>query len=120
MRDARDDAQAIASDMWATGDDHGVVGGNLQRVVDSAFIAHALNAGHISSDCESLAAECDRRAEICEHYAEQMAVWTDRHRAWSSDHALWRISRFEPDFEVRYPGAEPRQPEKPAAWVEIG
>lgn len=119
IRDAGDDAGAVAADMRGVANAHGVTGGNLQVVVDHAIGVSTTNAEQLARDCEALAAECDRRAEICEQFAADMAAWTVRHRTWSGDHAVWRISRFEPDVIADFPGPEPREPVKPFAWVEI-
>lgn len=119
LRNSADEADGISSAMWRVGNDHGVLGGRLQQVVDDAFVANALNADQLRQECDSLAEECDRRADACEQFADDMAAWEQRHASWSNRHRTWRFSRFEEGLDVPYPGPEPRRPVKPFDWIEI-
>lgn len=121
MRDAADEAGEVSRALWRTGDEHGVRGGRLETVVDTAFVAGALNAASLRDECEALADECERRAEVCEQFADDLARWRTAHSSWTSRHRAWLLSRIDdPDSPLPWPGREPREPSKPHDWVEIG
>ncbi len=120
MRDASDEAGGVSSALWQIGNEHGVSGGQVAQMVNTAFVASALNADALRCELDALAQECDRRAELCDQFAAEAAAWRVAHRDWSVRHRIWELSRNETDLApAPWPGPEPREPTSPFGWVEV-
>jgi hypothetical protein len=116
---AAEDATAIANRLWRIGNDHGVDGGRLEVLVDTALSANALTSDTLAQHCSDLAELCLQRAAVCDDYADQLAQWARSLDAWELRRDDW-ASRATPHSGPRSPGPRPRQPAPPASWVEVG
>lgn len=118
FREAALEADALRTRVWDVGNDHGVVGGVLERTVDQAIVATALNSDLVRRECDRLAELCEQRAVVCSDYAADVAAWRAAHAAWQARRAAWYVE-METNPHARPPGWEPRRPSPPYAWVEV-
>lgn len=104
--------------MWSIGDDHGVRGGRLEHLVDTAIAANALGAQSLRQHCDELADLCLERAAACDDYERQLENWNRSVAAWKRrrDSALEDPDRFTGHFVI---GPRPLPPAAPPSWVEV-
>jgi hypothetical protein len=117
-RDVATEAGSVRTELWTLGGDHGVLGGQLEVVVDRSIAAGALNSTQLATECEGLAAVCDDRATTCEEYAAALSDHRRRHRAWNERRLSWQAS-LDSTHQLPPPGPEPVEPRRPAPWVEL-
>ena len=104
--------------MWSVGEHHGINGGRLERLVDTALVANALSAQTLRQQCDELADLCLERAAVCDEYARQLANWNSAVDAWEDRRDTWL--RQPEGLRGRYgPGQPPRPLEDPPDWVEV-
>ena len=117
-RDVATEADAVHTELWALGGEHGVIGGQLEIAVDHSFAAGAMNAGDLAAACEDLATLCDERAVVCDEYAAALADYGRRADSWN-ERRLDHLGSLESDHPLPPPGPAPSEPRRPAPWVEV-
>lgn len=122
FRAAADDAAGLNDRIWNVGNNHGIVRGTLETVVDTAVVANALSADSLRSECESLADLCLERAVICDEYTAEYAAWEVSYGRWSERRLMYYRSLDDDltDRCVAPPGPPPSAPGTPPSWVERG
>lgn len=119
LRAAADDCAAVADRMWSLGDAHGVAGGRLEPLVETALTANAVGAGTVGQRCDALADLCLERAAVCDAYAADLAAWSVAVDRWEDRRAAWRRAVDDGGVGL-WPGPRPARPNPPASWVEVG
>lgn len=91
------------------------VGGTFGSLVDLTIDSITDRSERAVPNLDDAATECARRAQVCEDYAKEVEQY-------ESDLAEWnaKFDDFDPsDPWGTSPGPRPREPERPADWVEI-
>jgi hypothetical protein len=93
----------------------GVVGGQLESIVDRALMAAQVMAGDLEAACLDAEEECLARAAVCDAYASEFASWQGRQAAWEE----LSYQDGAAGGRVTDPGPQPLPPVKPVDWVEL-